>query len=75
VVLKPRDVESLHVQARSRLHSVCSMTTTVCLDICYQKGSRPDGVCEAYPAGRCGIISVFLSSTDSLRMSLRCRNM
>ena len=49
-----------NVKKKKNLYAVC---TQQCLDICYPKRSRPDGVCEAYPIGRCGIISVFLSST------------
>jgi hypothetical protein len=27
---------------------VCSKCTNICLDLCGQKGSRPDGACEVY---------------------------
>ena len=63
MLLKLCDSEALQVPARGRLHSVCSAHTTIRLDVWYPKRSCPDGVCEEYPVGRCGIISVFLFST------------
>jgi len=41
VVLKLCNIEPLQVQAHSRLYSVCSMHTNVCLNLCDPETSRP----------------------------------